>query len=139
MLEAFHGADAPISYCYNRGNIYGTYGQIGGVGGNNYYLGDNTIHNCYNTGAVSGGSRVGSILGQAAGSSISNCWWTSANAGLGNSGSMTASAKVTEDTLKGYVNNLGTEYFTEDDIGINDGFPILKWEKERWEKENTKS
>ena len=50
---------------------------------------------------------------------------------------MTASTKVTEDTLKGYANNLGTEYFTEDDIGINDGFPILKWEKEKWEKENT--
>lgn len=110
-----------------------------GISGCNWKKGTEVINHCYNIGLISGKSYVGSIIGEAIDSGFNNCWWTTSNPGNGRAGSYTASAKVTEDTLKGYVNNLGAEYFTEDDIGINDGFPILKWEKERWEKENTKS
>ena len=85
---------------------------------------------------MQGTSRVGSVIGNCYGSSIANCWWTSTPGSRGFSGSESNCAKVTEEALKGYVNKLGTDYFTEDDIGINDGFPILKWEKEKWEKEN---
>ena len=85
---------------------------------------------------MQGTSRVGSVIGNCYGSSIANCWWTSTPGSRGFSGSESNCAKVTEEVLKVYVNKLGTDYFTEDDIGKNDGFPILKWEKEKCEKEN---
>lgn len=54
--------------------------------------------------------------------------------GLGNSGSATNSARVTEDELKGMMSQLGNEYFEEDKYNINDGFPVLKWENEKIKK-----
>ena len=50
---------------------------------------------------------------------------------LGNSGSWTNSSKVTEEALKGMINELGSDYFEEDKYNINDGFPVLKWENEK--------
>lgn len=147
QAELYGGGAVMVSYSYNTGTVYGAKGQAAGISGNQYNYGANKIHHCYNIGFISGygssspttvGShRIGSIVGEANNSSFNNCWWTSINPGNGYRGNYTESAKVTEDVLKGYVNNLGADYFTEDDIGINDGFPILKWEKEKWEKENT--
>ena len=106
--------------------------------GNEYNIGANIIHHCYNTGYISGyGSsspttagtqRIGSIMGEANNSSFNNCWWTSQNPGNGYRGGYSASGKVTEEELKTYANNLGSDYFTTDETGINNGFPILIWE-----------
>ncbi len=103
-----------------------------GISGCNWNMGTEVVHHCYNIGAISGSVYLGSIIGEAINSGFNNCWWTTSNPGNGRSGSYDTeiSSKVTEETLKGYVNNLGSDYFTEDDIGINEGFPILKWEKE---------
>ena len=48
----------------------------------------------------------------------------------GNSGSSSNSYQVTEDALKGMIEQLGADYFEEDKNNINDGFPVLKWENE---------
>lgn len=50
--------------------------------------------------------------------------------GNGYRGGYAESSYVSEETLKTYINNLGEQYFTEDDVNLNKGFPILKWEKE---------
>ncbi|MCI8519191.1 MAG: hypothetical protein HFJ51_03735 [Clostridia bacterium] len=50
----------------------------------------------------------------------------------GNSGSSTDSQRLEPDVLKTYVEKLGADYFTEDIKGINDGYPILKWELEKF-------
>lgn len=129
IVSASH---SKVSYCYNRGAVYGANGQVGGISGNAYNAGNNIVQNCYNTGAITGGSRKGSIIGQCSGASFTSCWWTSTNNGNGNSGSYTNSAQVSAQVLKGYVSKLGAEYFTEDTINKNDGFPIFKWEVEEY-------
>ncbi len=137
MVQAFQvlgeldGAGVHAFYCYNRGEVYGSKGQVGGITGNIYNNGANVITNCYNTGPVSGGSKVGSIAGECKNSSFTSCWWTTPNAGNGYRGSYSNSAKVTEEDLKGYMTKLGEDYFKQDETGINDGFPILKWQEEK--------
>lgn len=49
--------------------------------GNVYHANKQMVSNCYNTGALSGGGRVGSIVGQCVGASFDRCWWTSAQGG----------------------------------------------------------
>lgn len=49
--------------------------------GNVYQYGGTRAKNCYNTGELSGGSRIGSIIGQCAGSSFASCWWTTSQNG----------------------------------------------------------
>lgn len=51
--------------------------------------------------------------------------------GNGYRGSYLSFARVTEEQLKGYASNLGVEYFIADTTGINNGFPILKWQLEK--------
>lgn len=114
------------TYCYNRGNVYGKYGQVGGISGNSYQMGNNIVEYCYNTGTITG-SRGGSIIGQSTGTSFNFCYWTSTNAGNGNGGNYTNSSQLEEDVLKSYANNLG-ENFRDDTKNINNGFPILEWE-----------
>ena len=50
----------------------------------------------------------------------------------GNSGSSSNSYQVTAEVLKGMISQLGANYFEEDKYNINDGFPVLKWENERY-------
>ena len=73
------------TYSYNRGKVHAGAKQAGGINGNLYNKGSDRIKNCYNTGTVEGLGRVGSIVGQCAGASYTNCWWTTSNAGSGNS------------------------------------------------------
>lgn len=54
-------------------------------------------------------------------------WTTVGGARVG----ATRCEQVTAEQLKGYASNLGTEYFTADTTGINNGFPILKWQLNR--------
>lgn len=129
-----------MSYSYNTGIIYGAMGQVAGISGNQYGYGLNRIHHCYNIGDISGYNdlrptspgthRIGSITGETNNSSFNNCWWTTQTPGNGYRGGYAESSYVSEETLKTYINNLGEQYFTEDDVNLNKGFPILKWEKE---------
>ncbi len=63
-----------VSYCSNSGSvvIYGSSSATGGIVGDTY--GSVTINNCYNTGYIKGGIRVGGILGSGSGSTVQNCY-----------------------------------------------------------------
>lgn len=133
MYGGITGDTSTVSYSYNTGTINGYY-QKGGISGNTYGLGDRVIYHCYNIGEIivkSDFDRAGSIVGQGSNSTCVSCWWTSELDCTGFGGDYSYSKKITEEQLKGYVNNLGAEYFTADTTGINNGFPILKWELNR--------
>ncbi len=116
-------------YCYNRGEIYGAKGQVAGIGGNSYGHGGTPIHHCYNTGAITGGGRaIGSILGEGYACTISYCYWTSTNGGIGYRGSISNCGNITGEILTTYANILGSP-FTDDKNKINDGYPILSWQQ----------
>ena len=74
-LIAYHGG-GEISYCSNSGSviIYGSSSATGGIVGNAY--GGSTISNCYNTGYIKGGIKVGGILGDGSDAIIQNCYNT---------------------------------------------------------------
>lgn len=120
------GSMRKITYCYNTGDVYGAKGQVGGICGNMYEGGSNVITYSYNTGNITGGGRVGSIIGQCSGASISYCYYTSAQACRGLSGSESNCKKMSVAELQAYTN----EKFVEDknEPKINGGFPILYWQ-----------
>lgn len=124
------GGGANVSYSYNTGTVTGSW-QVAGICANEYGAGNNIIRYCYNIGQIIGDKSVGSIMGEGANSSFQYCWWTTEHPGYGNRGSSSYSSQVSEETLKGYASRLGTTYFTDDTVGINNGFPILKWQLER--------
>ena len=62
IAGAFWGGD--ISDCYNTGTVTGVDdAEVGGIVGEAYPDSDSYIRNCYNTGNISVGSYVGSIVG----------------------------------------------------------------------------
>lgn len=125
------GVGADISYSYNTGSVTGLNGQVGGICGNECNYGTGIVRYCYNIGQVIAEFRAGNIIGQSSGAGIRYCYWTTELDGLGNGGSSSYSSRVSQDTLKGYASRLGTTYFADDTTGINNGFPILKWQLER--------
>lgn len=127
--------DAKILNSYNTGSVSGGNRWQGGLVGQLwYYSGYSacTISNCYNIGEVTGANPKGSITGISYQVNISNCYWTNELGGQGEvrSGVTTTNfEKVSQDTLKTYDTVLG-EAFVSDTIGINNGYPILRWQLE---------
>ena len=66
--------DCTISGCYNKGNVTGTTGYIGGVTGEHWRAG--RVENCYNVGTVTGPATVGGVSGghKAASPELENCY-----------------------------------------------------------------
>ena len=154
--------DCTISGCYNKGNVTGTTGYIGGVTGQHWRAG--VVENCYNAGTVTGPATVGGVSGghKAASPELKNCY----NAGTvkdaaGNNNNIGAVIGATRGTntncyyLSGTgADSKGTEVetlsaellgdaFKEDTEGLNDGHPVLTWQKrlpdlkcrgEKWRK-----
>ncbi len=140
--------DCTISGCYNKGNVTGTTGYIGGVTGQHWRAG--VVENCYNAGTVTGPATVGGVSGghKAASPELKNCY----NAGTvkdaaGNNNNIGAVIGATRGTntncyyLSGTgADSKGTEVetlsaellgdaFKEDTEGLNDGHPVLTWQK----------
>ncbi len=140
-----------IQNCANYGDISSTSNDAGGIVGNVY--GAVTIQNCYNRGTISGGNwRAGGIvsylnssyakvlncytIGKATAKSgdfaqvvgkksssatITNCYYLST---LGTDSNATA---VTETELKAVPKGLG-DAFVAAPTGLNDGYPLLRWQ-----------
>ncbi len=140
-----------IQNCANYGDISSTSNDAGGIVGNVY--GAVTIQNCYNRGTISGGNwRAGGIvsylnssyakvlncytIGKATAKSgdfaqvvgkksssatITNCYYLST---LGTDSNATA---VTETELKAVPKGLG-DAFVAAPKGLNDGYPVLRWQ-----------
>ena len=139
-----------IQNCANYGDISSTGNDAGGIVGN--VSGAVTIQNCYNHGTISGGNwRAGGIVsflsssygkvlncytigkatakkgdfaqvvGKKSSGTITNCYYLST---LGTDSNATA---VTETELKAVPKGLG-DAFVAAPKGLNDGYPVLRWQ-----------
>lgn len=132
-----------LTGCYNRGKIEflmvdngGKTTCIGGVCGSLY---NSTMQDCYNTGEVTADDaiEVGALIGRYLGScSYSNLYYISNTTlnGVGNNTADLEGMAKTEDEMKieEFINLLNTNTpgtFKADENNINEGYPILSWQK----------
>lgn len=132
-----------ILNCYNKGKIQSTgtdtFGGIAGYSNTNAYSAANLpkaiIRNSYNIGTMvtTGTGAKGGIVGNAGNvAAINNYWLSTCGASYGNSGSSpnnTGSTSKSDTEIKALALSLGASY-TQDAKGINNGYPILKWQTE---------
>lgn len=122
-----------IKNSYNTGKVSGNT-RTGGIGGN--VQNTSSIENSYNIGDLSAGT-IGQIAGflsnsGKSASSINNCYYIGGEnekiAGNceNNATQITACAEIT--TADALLTNLGNA-FIEDSDNINNGYPILSWQK----------
>ena len=121
-----------IKNCYNKGFIHGI-GRVAGIAG---LIKNTTINNCYNVGLLEKEQTTlnnGGIIGYMEGeyNVIDNNYWIDtcgANNGIASPESDEGSAKKNENDMKEIYNSL-SESFIEDSKNINNGFPILNWQR----------
>ena len=108
-----------IQDCYNRGTITGGGWHAGGI---TAYLNSSyaTIKNCYTTGSVSG-SDSNPVIGKKDRGTIKDCYY------LGTPGTDPNATAKTSDELKALAPTLGGAFITAP-TGINDGYPIFRWQ-----------
>ena len=125
---------AVVEGCYNNGNVVGKK-NLGGLAG------EATVcavpQGCYNIGNVAVGLNTGGSVGSYTGSAYIS--QTTGSFYLAESQAAATDKTATgasSETMKkaGFVKKLnqqiGTECFAEDTKGLNDGYPILKWQTE---------
>lgn len=128
-----NGYGVTITECVNNGSIASSATQAGGIVGS--VSGKNTIQNCYNRGEVTATSDNGGIAGSIQTNSntspvLKNCYTTGGIAVIGRNKNNTSISdcysltSTTDDNIK----NLSSA-FVEDTDNINDGYPILPWQK----------
>ena len=107
---------------YNRGNVTVTtsYGYAGGIAGG---VEDSAASatNCYTTGTVTGNSDVKPAFGKKSSGSITNCYY------LDTLGTDSNAESKNSDELKALAATLGEAFITAP-AGINDGYPIFRWQ-----------
>lgn len=121
---------------YNTGTIYFNNAQSCSVGGITGYMNGNTTTNCYNIGEIVSKNIescfIGALIGESNSniSRITNCYYYMSTqigiCGGGNGQSSSISSYTTN--LKNMAEILGSSY-TNDEENINNGYPILKWQK----------
>ncbi len=144
-----------VKNCYNMGNVYGpepktltSYGYVGGIVGN---IGENgvVVKNCYHAGTVKNGEYAGGIIGNMEleydfkeESSIQNNYYLAGSASLaiGNVEDAKGKLNYSEIAERRSPGDMKSQHMAsvlgaafESDIsgvhGLNDGFPILEWQK----------
>ena len=108
-----------IQDCYNRGTITGGGWRAGGITAY-LYSSYATIKNCYTTGTVTG-SDSNPVVGKKSSGSVTNCYYLDT---LGTDNNATAK---TSDDLKALAFPSDSA-FIKDSAGINDGYPIFRWQ-----------
>lgn len=113
---------------YNTGNIYGMI-YVGGIVG---YNEEGVTSAAYNTGKVDGDSLVGLMIGYNYNTTMADYYYLEQDEqepfGLNNGGGVATPKAAKEMQSKDFAELLGDEFVY--DSGLNDGFPVLKWEKE---------
>lgn len=121
---------AVITGCYNTGAVTGS-SQVGGISGKVYVA--SAPLGCYNVGSVTGGLYTGGVLGSIGGTdyipTVKGSFYLDT---LPKDSSATARS---ESAMKNFsfVGTLNSDAFVEcyvADNGTNNGYPILKWEKD---------
>lgn len=136
ILAQQYFADETVSIInsYNTGNIITSTGTVGGVLGSTKQQEDyiTQIKNCYTVGSLpSSATTIGSIVGNGTKADVMNCYYSTSQPVSGNGGTVNSCLQKTQEEMKttNFCTNLG-DAFTNDTAGINDGYPILKWELE---------
>lgn len=113
-----------LTESYNRGNVRASSSSNYSAGGIVGEMNDGQakVVNCYTTGVVTGGSYAKAAVGKKSSSAtITNCYYLST---LGSDSNATA---VTETELKAVPKGLG-DAFVAAPKGLNDGYPVLRWQ-----------
>ena len=116
------------SALYNRGNIYGEE-YVGGIFS---YNKEGVTSSAYSTGKVDGDSLVGLMNGYNYNTTMADYYYLEQGKqepfGLNNGGGVATPKTSKEMKSQKFAELLGDEFVY--DSGLNDGYPILKWEKE---------
>lgn len=126
IVGQFYGK-GNVENCYNRGEISASVSKAGGIVGYLYSSSNsykNAVSNCYSTGTVSANQNKAAIVGSVYStyySTITDCYYLDSLATDSN-----ATAK-SEAELKALAETLG-EAFIAAPTGLNDGYPILRWQ-----------
>ncbi len=118
-IVGYISGQVSVDSCYNRGTITGGGWRAGGITAY-LYSSYATIKNCYTTEKVNG-SDSNPVIGKKGSGSITNCYYLDT---LGKDSNATAK---TSDELKALAATLG-EAFIPAPAGINDGYPIFRWQ-----------
>ena len=121
-----------IRSCYNAGSISSEHtGPVGGIAGSC----ECDVYNCYSVGTISGADRRKAMaIGTANGvkTRVENCYWLTGSAPGGGYYDMGTSSQTEltrqEMTADGFPAMLGGD-FVPDRAGLNQGYPILKWQE----------
>ncbi|MBO5531702.1 MAG: hypothetical protein J5977_04505 [Fibrobacter sp.] len=116
------------SHLYNTGNIYG--GNY--VGGILSYNKEGVTNSAYSTGKVDGDSLVGLMIGYNYNTTMADYYYLEQGDhepfGLNNGGGVATPKSEKEMKSSDFAELLGEDFVY--DSGLNNGYPILKWEKE---------
>lgn len=134
-IVGYADGDLVIENCYNTNEISFTGMYSGGIVGS---IDSGTMRNCYNVGRVWTSDEYGYMWGAAVAGSvgytdtwkIENCYYLTIPDGLTDTN--TGVTAKTEDEMKdayflAALDN-GQGVWVADDKGINNGYPILKWQ-----------
>lgn len=124
---------AEVFACYNTGSVTGN-NYIGGIAGNVYVAAMPTA--CYNTGNVSAGIYCGGAVGYFGGDTYITITTGSfykgplSDAHKANGAQMRTDAQMKDSSFVTELNSesFGT-YFEKDTKNINNGYPVLIWQK----------
>lgn len=125
----FGNADfSTTNLIYNTGKISGSQ-NVGGIVGYNQ---EGVTNSAYSTGKVDGDSLVGLMIGYNYNTTMADYYYLERGKqepfGLNNGGGVATPKTEDEMKSKDFAKLLGDEFVY--DSGLNDGYPVLSWEKE---------
>ena len=113
---------------YNRGNVFGEL-YAGGIFS---YNKEGVTSSAYSTGKVDGDSLVGLMIGYNYNTTMADYYYMKQGEqepfGLNNGGGVATPKSADEMKSEDFAELLGDEFVY--DSGLNDGYPVLNWEKE---------
>ena len=126
IVGQFYGKGT-VAHCYNTGNITAAVSKAGGIVGYLYASSSykNTVSACYSTGKVTGTSSSAAVVG-----SIYNTSYSTLDKLFfleGESRTDSNAESKNSDELKALAPTLGGAFITAP-AGINDGYPIFRWQ-----------
>ena len=123
-----HAEKSNVESVYNTGNISGSQ-NVGGIIGYNQ---EGVTNSAYSTGKVDGDSLVGLMIGYNYNTTMADYYYLERGKqepfGLNNGGGVATPKSEDEMKSKDFAKLLGDEFVY--DSGLNDGYPVLSWEKE---------
>lgn len=123
-----HAKRSIVKSIYNKGAVFGSI-NVGGIIG---YNEEGVTSSAYSTGKVDGDSLVGLMIGYNYNTTMADYYYLEQGEqvpfGLNNGGGVATPKTADDMKSEDFAELLGEEFSY--DSGLNDGYPILKWEKE---------